>query len=95
MAWSTVSNYRLGYSVVSKQFLFYFELENESSVRQLFVSAEELLALADMFRNEGPVSYNSDGNYFVTGAEPVGEGEPVLLSSNVALPLRTDAPGSA
>jgi hypothetical protein len=94
MAWSTVSNYRLGYSVVSKQFLFYFELENDSSVRQLFVSAEELLALGDMFRNEGPVSYNSDGNYFVTGAEPVGEGEPVLLSSSVALPLRSPVPGS-
>jgi hypothetical protein len=94
MAWSTVTNYRLGYSVVDKQFLFYFQLENDPSVNQIFVSAEELLALADMFRNEGPVNYNSDGNYFVTGAEPVGEGEPMLLSSSVVRPLRPRTSGS-
>jgi hypothetical protein len=41
-----------------------------------------------MFRNEGPVNYNSVGNYFVTGAEPVGEGEPVLLTVGLARSLR-------
>jgi hypothetical protein len=35
------------------------------------------MALADMFRNEGPVKYNTDNNTFSTGPEPIGEGEPV------------------
>jgi hypothetical protein len=95
MAWSTVTSYSLGFSIVDKQFFFYFQLENDPSVTQIFVSAQELLALADMFRNEGPVNFNSDGNYFVTGAEPVGEGEPVSLPSGVVRPLRPRTSGSA
>jgi hypothetical protein len=94
MAWSTVTSYFLGYSIMDKQFYFYFQLDNDPSVTQIFVSAEELQALADMFRNEGPVNFNSDSNYFVTGAEPVGEGEPVLLSSGVARSLRPRTSGS-
>ena len=85
---------RLGYSIVDKHFFFYFQLDNDPSVRQIFVSAEEQLALADMFRNEGPVSFNSDGNYFVTAAEPVGEGEPVLLPTSITRPLRPRTSGS-
>jgi len=33
------------------------------------------MALADMFRNEGPINFNTDGNYFVSAAEQVGEQE--------------------
>src|SRR5829696_7826775 len=29
MAWSTVTSYSLGYSIVDKQFFFYFQLEND------------------------------------------------------------------
>ena len=56
---------------------------------QLFVSAQEMMALADMFRNEGPVSWNSDGEYFVTDAEKVGEGEERGLTALRPPPVAT------
>jgi hypothetical protein len=34
-----------------------------------------MLALADMFRNEGPVSYGEETGRFMTDAEGIGEGE--------------------
>ena len=43
---------------------------------QIFPSPEEFIALADMFSNDGPISYNTDGGgYFVTAPEAIGEGE--------------------
>jgi hypothetical protein len=75
MAWKRVDRYNLGYNIVDKQFYFYYRFEGETVVNQIFPAPEEFLALADMFRNEGPVNYNTDGNYFVTGPERVGEEE--------------------
>lgn len=76
MAWLRVANYMLGYSVPKKQFYFYYTLQGESVVHQFFPAADEFLALADMFRNEGPINFNTDGKYFVSAAEQVGENEP-------------------
>jgi hypothetical protein len=45
-------------------------------VHQFFPTPEEFSALADMFRNEGPIMLNTDGMYFVTAAEQIGENEP-------------------
>ena len=75
MAWKTVESYSLGYSVSNKQCSFYYWFVGEGTAYQIFVNADEMHALADMFRNEGDVKYNTDGNYFVTDAEKVGEGE--------------------
>jgi hypothetical protein len=75
MAWSKVTWYSLGFDIVDKECYFYYGLEGDSSAHQISVNAAELHALADMFRNEGPVSFSSDGNYFVTNQERVGEGE--------------------
>jgi hypothetical protein len=75
MAWKTVVNYHLGYNVPNKQFLFYYQLQGETVVKQIFPSPADFIALADMFRNEGPISFNTVGNYFVTSPEAVGEGE--------------------
>ena len=75
MAWKTVDNYWLGYSVPKKQFYFYYKLANDSLVYQIFPSPEEFMALADMFRNEGPMNFNTVGNYFVSAAEQIGEQE--------------------
>lgn len=72
---SNVVSYSLGYSIADRQFSFYYELEGGSAVSQIFVTPEQFVALADMFRNEGPVHFNSDGGYFVTASERVGEGE--------------------
>jgi hypothetical protein len=75
MAWKRVANYNLGYSIANKQFYFYYRLDGENVSYQLFPSPQEFLALADMFRNEGPINFNTDGRYFLTGAEQVGEQE--------------------
>jgi len=75
MAWKRVARYSLGYNIVAREFYFYNRFEGETTMQQLFPSPEEFLALADMFRNEGPVNFNTDGNYFVTGPEEVGEEE--------------------
>lgn len=68
MPWTTVSSYNLGYSIPNKQFLFYYALSGSNQVNELFLSAEEFDALADMFRNNGPISFNTDGQYFVSKA---------------------------
>ncbi len=75
MAWKNVDKYYLAYNVTKKQFSFYYRLQGEATVKQMFTSPEEFVALADMFRNEGPISFNTTGNYFITGPEAVGEGE--------------------
>ncbi|HET8989182.1 MAG TPA: hypothetical protein VFN43_11760 [Humibacillus sp.] len=82
MAWSKVKNYSLGFNIVDKQFYFYYTLEGESAVHQIFVNASQQAALADMFRNEGPISFNSGGNYFVTDTEMIGEGEVVAPTAS-------------
>ena len=63
------------YSVPKKQFYFYYRLQGEGTVRQFFPTPEMSVGLSDMFRNEKPIRYNTDGKYFVTGPEPVGEEE--------------------
>jgi hypothetical protein len=82
MAWSKVKNYALGFNIADKQFYFYYSLEGESAVHQIFVNAAQQGALADMFRNEGPISFNSDGHYFVTDTEMIGEGEVVQTTGS-------------
>jgi hypothetical protein len=52
------------------------KLQGENVVHQFFLAPDEFLALADMFRNEGPINFNTDGQYFVSAAEQVGENEP-------------------
>ena len=88
MAWLNVVSYNLGFSIADKQFLFYFALEGAPAISQIDVTPEQFVALADMFRNEGPVSFNSDGNYFVTASENVGEGEPVHAPAPLLRPIR-------
>jgi hypothetical protein len=75
MSWKRVENYWLGYSLPKKQFYFYYKLTTENTVYQIFPSPQEFMALADMFRNEGPINFNTDGSYFVSAAEQVGEQE--------------------
>ena len=75
MTWKRVANYYLGYSVPSNQFYFYYTFVGEGSVHQIFPAPQEFIALADMFRNEGPINFNTEGNYFVSAAEQIGEQE--------------------
>ena len=75
MAWKKVENYWLGYSLIKKSFYFYFELCGENTVYQFFPTPEEFVGLSDMFRNEGPINFNTERKYFVTAAEEIGEEE--------------------
>ena len=75
MAWKKVDKYWLGYNYTKKKFYFYYRLTDENTVYQFSPTPEQFLGLADMFRNEGPISFNTDGKYFVTASEEIGEGE--------------------
>jgi hypothetical protein len=66
MPWKSVASYNFGYSVPNKQFLFYYTLAGDNQTYQLFPSAQEFMSLADMFRNNAPISFNTDGQYFVS-----------------------------
>ena len=46
MAWKRVENYWLGYSTIKKQFYFYYKIQGENSVHQMFPPPDEFLALA-------------------------------------------------
>lgn len=73
MAWSKVTWYSLGFNIASKQCYFYYGLEGDNSAHQIFVTAPQLSALAEMFRNEAPITYNGDGHYFVSNHEAVAQ----------------------
>ena len=74
MARKTVERYNLGYNIQLKQFYLYYELEGENTAHQILPSPGEFLALSDMFRNEGPISFDTEGQYFVTQPTPPGTG---------------------
>lgn len=75
MAWKRVTTYCLGYSIPKKQFYFYYTLLGEDVAHQIFTSPEECVALGNMFRNEGPINFNTEGEYFVSAAEELKEQE--------------------
>ena len=71
MDWKKVDGYILSYNKDSKEFLFWYGVDG--GYRPIHVSPQEFMALADMFRNEGPVFFN--GKRFDTSTELVGEEE--------------------
>jgi hypothetical protein len=75
MAWKKVVRYWLGYNADIKQCYVYYSIEGNPAILPLTVTPQEMLALADMFRNEGPVSYGEETGRFMTDAEGIGEGE--------------------
>ena len=65
--------YSLGFNIVDKQGYLYYGLEGDSSAQQVFVTAQELTALAQMFRDGGQVVFNDNGGqfYFVTERQDI------------------------
>ena len=82
MAWSTVNWYSLGFNIATKQSYFYYGLDGDNTAYQVFVTAPQLTALADMFRNEGPIRFSSDGHYFVSNQEHLAHSQVVRISEN-------------
>ena len=72
MPFKRVQSYSLGYSISQKQFHFDYALIGENSVNQIFLSPQDFIALADMFRNEAPIDFNTDGQFFVSLAKQIG-----------------------
>ena len=77
MAVQQVESYALRFDITQRQFLLYYTLAGESLPTALpyALSPLEFHVLADMFRNERPIFFNTEHQYFTTSAEPVGEGE--------------------
>jgi len=70
VARKTVERYNLGYNIQLKQFYLYYELEGENTAHQILPSPGEFLALSDMFRNEGPISFDRKGNILSPSRPP-------------------------
>ena len=69
-----VQTYSLGYSLSDKRFLFNYTLEGDNAAHQIFPTAEEFIALARMFSQASAVTFNTNGNFFVTDFQNVGSG---------------------
>ncbi len=72
MPWKNVDSYTVGYNIGTKQFIFYYQLHGESVIHSINPSAQDFIGLTTMFKNETTISFNTDGNYFASGPEPVG-----------------------
>jgi hypothetical protein len=72
-----VASYALRFDITRRQFLLFYTLAGEArpTAFPYALSPQEFSALADMFRNEGPIFFNADQQYFTTAAEHIGEGE--------------------
>ena len=79
MTTTKVTWYSLGFNIVDKQGYLYYGLEGDTSAHQVFVTAQELTALAEMFRHGGQVVFNENAGqfYFVTERRDVVGGAPV------------------
>lgn len=71
MAWKKVTNYSLGFGVPKKNFWLYYSLEGDNSVTQIFLTPTQFIALSEMFRTGGAISFNTDGSYFASEAKPL------------------------
>lgn len=76
MTRSKVEWYSLGFNTSSKQGTISYGLEGDGAVQYLDVSAAELTALGDMFRNEAQINYDTDTALFETDREVAGHGVP-------------------
>lgn len=81
MAWITLSHYVLTYDTQRKQCHVHIAFREGGSAdgkiisKDLSVDAPTALFLADLLRNEGPVSFDPDSGILSTTREQVGEGE--------------------
>jgi hypothetical protein len=66
MLFVNVLTYSFGYTIPTKQFIFNYTLDGESVAHQIFITAEESVALADMFQNHGPISFNTAASSFAS-----------------------------
>ena len=64
MAWKKVESYSYGFKPSDKKYWLYFTLEGESTTTQVFLTATQFTAVAQLFNSSTSVSYETVGNYF-------------------------------
>jgi hypothetical protein len=66
-----ITRYAVAYNLKAKEYNFYYELEDEAGSMKVTTlnSADDCIALCDVFRNENPVYYWPEKDYFIIGRE--------------------------
>jgi hypothetical protein len=71
MTFVKVNEYALGYSVSDRKFFLDYTLDGDSAAHQIFLSPEEFSAIGRLFKGKRPISFNPDGQYFVSALKAV------------------------
>ena len=66
MAWKKVESYSFGFKPSDKKYWLYYTLQGSSSTTQIFLSATQFTALAEMFNSSTGVNYEISAGYFST-----------------------------
>ena len=66
MAFKKVVRYALGYDVTNKQLHIDYELEGDANAYQFFPDPAGFAGLAELFRSNSVVNYETTQNYFVS-----------------------------
>jgi hypothetical protein len=76
---TNVTWYSFGFNIVDKQGYLYYGLQGDDSAHQAFLTATELTAIAEIFRDGGQVVFNEINGeyYFVTERQEVTSRVPV------------------
>lgn len=66
-----IERYAVAYNLKAKEYNFYYKLEDEAGSMKVTMlnSADDCIALCNLFRNESPVYYWPEKDYFITGRE--------------------------
>ena len=66
MAWKKVESYSFGFKPSDKKYWLYYTLQGSSTTTQIFLSATQFTALAEMFNSSTGVNYETSAGYFST-----------------------------
>lgn len=67
MAWKKVESYSFGFKPSDKKYWLYYTLEGANATTQVFLSATQFTAVAEVFNSSASMSYDTTGNYFSSG----------------------------
>lgn len=70
-----VTRYAAAYNLSAKEYYFYYELGDKPGSMNVTMlnSADDCVALCDLFRNESPLYFWTEQIYFITGREAIEE----------------------
>ena len=68
MAWQPVESYSFGFSTDTKKFWLYYTLKGTAATTQVFLTATQFTALAQLFGSASAINYETTGKYFASQA---------------------------